>query len=200
MAACLNCFLVTVPTNFFVGGCNCHQNIIFNLLLFNLNTVFFVPKTLVNDFSTFLFYLFIVKYKLIFLRATTGPCIARLNTERATADQLGLSRSFGNLNDVFTAFYVNRFLFGSARRNNGIIVPCTVLNILILTVTIIFSHISLPRVRRRRAARSGTGNDGVTGLFTGREVFIFNLFTLLDCRMTRVSVGSCFVGFIANVR
>lgn len=101
-----------------------------------------------------------MNYKLAFLRATTGPCTARLNTGRATTDQLGFTRSFGNLKYVYTPMLTKLLLFSGSKRanSNGITLPCVYVKMVILLMTLIFSEVGLPRVRRDiRISRTNGG-------------------------------------------
>lgn len=162
---CKKCFTVTFPTTVFVHGCSCGTNVLLKLKLCTLNTLLFFPTGVANSCCPFLLTCFVLAYKLSFLRADTGPCVLSVNARRATAQQLGLTRSFGPvkslLNVCITVGFVRTHLGPvSAMRHDRLsptrfrmlgrsslsilVTPCLVVKLMVLTVLFIVHTIGVP--------------------------------------------------------
>ncbi len=155
---CKNCFTVTFPTTVFVHGCSCGTKILLKLKLCTFNTFLFFPTGVANSCCPFLLTCFVLAYKLSFLRADYGPCVLSVKPRRATAHQLGLTRTFGPVNSLLNVCITVGFVRGhlgpvkASRQTllpsyrfrtvhssslSALVTPCLAVKLIALTIVVI---------------------------------------------------------------
>lgn len=162
---CNNCFTVTFPTTVFVHGCSCGTNVLLKLKLCTLKTLLFFPTVVAKYCCPFLVTCFVLAYKLSFLRADTGPCVLSVKARRATAHELGLTRSFGPVKSLLNVCITVGFVRGhlgpvKATRHDRLsparfrtvhsssltmlVTPCLIVKIVVLVVLLLVHVIGVP--------------------------------------------------------
>lgn len=201
---CNKCFTVTFPTTVFVHGCSCGTNVLLKLKLCTMKTLLFFPTGVANDCCPFLLTCFVLAYKLSFLRADSGPCVLSVKARTATAQHLGLTRSFGPVNSLLkvcmtvgfvrtglgpvsatrqTRLGPTRFTVMESTSLSMLVTPCLAVKVIVLIVLLIVHFARVPGGNSR--SRDVGFNPALGHVFSVRRCHR-KIITRFFCMNTRV--------------
>ncbi len=196
----LGYFLMAIPAGFFINRYGYRRGVVFGLVLFGAGSLLFIPGAATGSFYAFLACLFIIGCGLVFLETAANPYVTELGANETATSRLNLSQSFNGLGGIFATLCIGQFLFDNTEEGGNVVVPYTILGILVLLISIVFSRVNLPEIKHEETEEDQAEGSNIGKLFARHPMFVFGLLALLCYEVAEISINSYFINFVTGMR
>ncbi len=196
----LGYFLMAIPAGFFINRYGYRRGVVFGLVLFGAGSLLFIPGAATGSFYAFLACLFIIGCGLVFLETAANPYVTELGAKETATSRLNLSQSFNGLGGIFATLCIGQFLFDNTEEGGNVVVPYTILGILVLLISIVFSRVNLPEIKHEETEEDQAEGSNIGKLFARHPMFVFGLLALLCYEVAEISINSYFINFVTGMR
>lgn len=185
-------FLMALPAGQIIRRFGYRAGVCAGLLLYGVGALLFVPGSMMNSFSFFLFSLFVIGCGLTCLETAANPYVTVLGPSQGAERRINISQSFNGLGWILGPFVGTFCLYGG---NMSIAVPYAILGIVVLMVLALFCRVKLPEIETSEAGATDEDlRNNRTTLFAHPH-FAFGLTALFFYVAAQTGINSFFINY-----
>ncbi len=187
-------FIVALPAGYFMRRHGYKAGILAGLALYALGALLFVPAAMVNNFSVFLFALFVLACGLGCLETAANPYATVLGDASGAERRLNLAQSFNGLGQFVGPMIGGSLFFTHATQDaaqESVKTTYVVIAFVVIAIALLFKRTALPDIRE--AASEHAQQPGAT--LWQQKHFVGGVIAQFFYVAAQVGVGAFFINY-----
>jgi len=187
-------FIVALPAGYFMQRHGYKAGILAGLSLYAIGALLFVPAAMVNDFSVFLFALFILACGLGCLETAANPYATVLGDPNGAERRLNLAQSFNGLGQFVGPMIGGSLFFthtNSDAAQESVKITYVVIACVVIAIALLFKRTALPDIRE--SASQHIQQPGAT--LWQQKHFVGGVIAQFFYVAAQVGVGAFFINY-----
>ncbi len=187
-------FIVALPAGYFMQRHGYKAGILAGLSLYAIGALLFVPAAMVNDFSVFLFALFVLACGLGCLETAANPYATVLGDPNGAERRLNLAQSFNGLGQFVGPMIGGSLFFTQASQDaaqDSVKITYVVIACVVIAIALLFKRTALPDIRE--SASQHIQQPGAT--LWQQKHFVGGVIAQFFYVAAQVGVGAFFINY-----
>ncbi|WP_455846063.1 L-fucose:H+ symporter permease [Pantoea agglomerans] len=187
-------FIVALPAGYFMQRHGYKAGILAGLSLYAIGALLFVPAAMVNDFSVFLFALFVLACGLGCLETAANPYATVLGDPNGAERRLNLAQSFNGLGQFVGPMIGGSLFFthtSSDAAQESVKITYVVIACVVIAIALLFKRTALPDIRE--SASQHIQQPGAT--LWQQKHFVGGVIAQFFYVAAQVGVGAFFINY-----
>ncbi|WP_277966513.1 L-fucose:H+ symporter permease [Pantoea trifolii] len=187
-------FIVALPAGYFMQRHGYKAGILVGLSLYAIGALLFVPAAMVNDFSVFLFALFVLACGLGCLETAANPYATVLGDPNGAERRLNLAQSFNGLGQFVGPMIGGSLFFTQASQDaaqDSVKITYVVIACVVIAIALLFKRTALPDIRE--SASQHIQQPGAT--LWQQKHFVGGVIAQFFYVAAQVGVGAFFINY-----
>ncbi len=187
-------FIVALPAGYFMQRHGYKAGILAGLSLYAIGALLFVPAAMVNDFSVFLFALFVLACGLGCLETAANPYATVLGDHNGAERRLNLAQSFNGLGQFVGPMIGGSLFFTQASQDaaqDSVKITYVVIACVVIAIALLFKRTALPDIRE--SASQHIQQPGAT--LWQQKHFVGGVIAQFFYVAAQVGVGAFFINY-----
>lgn len=187
-------FIVALPAGYFMQRHGYKAGILAGLSLYAIGALLFVPAAMVNDFSVFLFALFVLACGLGCLETAANPFATVLGDPNGAERRLNLAQSFNGLGQFVGPMIGGSLFFTQASQDaaqDSVKITYVVIACVVIAIALLFKRTALPDIRE--SASQHIQQPGAT--LWQQKHFVGGVIAQFFYVAAQVGVGAFFINY-----
>ncbi|MBY4839870.1 L-fucose:H+ symporter permease [Pantoea sp. DY-5] len=187
-------FIVALPAGYFMQRHGYKAGILAGLSLYAIGALLFVPAAMVNDFSVFLFALFVLACGLGCLETAANPYATVLGDPNGAERRLNLAQSFNGLGQFVGPMIGGSLFFTQASQDaaqDSVKITYVVIACVVISIALLFKRTALPDIRE--SASQHIQQPGAT--LWQQKHFVGGVIAQFFYVAAQVGVGAFFINY-----
>jgi FHS family L-fucose permease-like MFS transporter len=187
-------FIVALPAGYFMQRHGYKAGILAGLSLYAIGALLFVPAAMVNDFSVFLFALFVLACGLGCLETAANPYATVLGDPNGAERRLNLAQSFNGLGQFVGPMIGGSLFFTQASQDaaqDSVKITYVVIACVVIAIALLFKRTALPDIRE--SASQHIQQRGAT--LWQQKHFVGGVIAQFFYVAAQVGVGAFFINY-----
>lgn len=187
-------FIVALPAGYFMQRHGYKAGILAGLSLYAIGALLFVPAAMVNNFSVFLFALFVLACGLGCLETAANPFATVLGDPNGAERRLNLAQSFNGLGQFVGPMIGGSLFFTQASQNaaqDSVKITYVVIACVVIAIALLFKRTALPDIRE--SASQHIQQPGAT--LWQQKHFVGGVIAQFFYVAAQVGVGAFFINY-----
>lgn len=187
-------FIVALPAGYFMQRHGYKAGILAGLSLYAIGALLFVPAAMVNDFSVFLFALFVLACGLGCLETAANPYATVLGDPNGAERRLNLAQSFNGLGQFVGPMIGGSLFFTQASQDaaqDTVKITYVVIACVVIAIALLFKRTALPDIRE--SASQHIQRPGAT--LWQQKHFVGGVIAQFFYVAAQVGVGAFFINY-----
>lgn len=187
-------FIVALPAGYFMQRHGYKAGILAGLSLYAIGALLFVPAAMVNDFSVFLFALFVLACGLGCLETAANPYATVLGDPNGAERRLNLAQSFNGLGQFVGPLIGGSLFFthtSSDAAQESVKITYVVIACVVIAIALLFKRTALPDIRE--SASQHIQQPGAT--LWQQKHFVGGVIAQFFYVAAQVGVGAFFINY-----
>ncbi|MGK3114694.1 L-fucose:H+ symporter permease [Candidatus Pantoea formicae] len=187
-------FLVAMPAGYFMSRHGYKAGILAGLALYAIGALLFVPAAMVNNFTMFLFALFVLACGLGCLETAANPYATVLGDARGAERRLNLAQSFNGLGQFVGPMIGGTLFFSHASADEAqstVKITYVVIACVVIGIALLFKRTALPDIRE---AEEVSPTHSGQGLWQHKH-FVGGVIAQFFYVAAQVGVGAFFINY-----
>jgi len=187
-------FIVALPAGYFMQRHGYKAGILAGLSLYAIGALLFVPAAMVNNFSVFLFALFVLACGLGCLETAANPYATVLGDPNGAERRLNLAQSFNGLGQFVGPMIGGSLFFTQASQDaaqDSVKITYVVIACVVIAIALLFKRTALPDIRE--SASQHIQQPGAT--LWQQKHFVGGVIAQFFYVAAQVGVGAFFINY-----
>ncbi|MCA1177370.1 MULTISPECIES: L-fucose:H+ symporter permease [unclassified Pantoea] len=187
-------FIVALPAGYFMQRHGYKAGILAGLSLYAIGALLFVPAAMVNNFSVFLFALFVLACGLGCLETAANPYATVLGDPNGAERRLNLAQSFNGLGQFVGPMIGGSLFFTQANQDaaqDTVKITYVVIACVVIAIALLFKRTALPDIRE--SASQHIQQPGAT--LWQQKHFVGGVVAQFFYVAAQVGVGAFFINY-----
>lgn len=187
-------FIVALPAGYFMQRHGYKAGILAGLSLYAIGALLFVPAAMVNNFSVFLFALFVLACGLGCLETAANPYATVLGDPNGAERRLNLAQSFNGLGQFVGPMIGGSLFFTQANQDaaqDTVKITYVVIACVVIAIALLFKRTALPDIRE--SASQHIQQPGAT--LWQQKHFVGGVIAQFFYVAAQVGVGAFFINY-----
>jgi len=187
-------FIVALPAGYFMRRHGYKAGILAGLALYAIGALLFVPAAMVNNFSVFLFALFVLACGLGCLETAANPYATVLGDPNGAERRLNLAQSFNGLGQFVGPMIGGSLFFTQASQDaaqDSVKMTYVIIAFVVIAIALLFKRTALPDIRE--AASEHALQPGAT--LWQQKHFVGGVVAQFFYVAAQVGVGAFFINY-----